>query len=202
MFFRPLPLTFNVQQPVRLYSVDYEAQVRPGYLVIPPLAKLAITDGQHRRSGIVKALQTYCRKNQDALLNDGIAVMITCESDINQIHQNFADCSKTEALAPSQAAVYDRRNPAKRLVVDVEQKCSLFTGKVDATSTKLGKRSTAVFTANQVRQFVKAMLVGSGVWGDQNRLRWRRQSVHGLKCSGIWKISIKSEHRRKHVESA
>jgi DNA sulfur modification protein DndB len=171
------PIALNVQQPVRLYSVDYEAQVRPGYLVIPPLAKLAITDGQHRRSGIVKALQTYCRDNQDALLNDGIAVMITCESDINQIHQDFADCSKTKALAPSQVAVYDRRNPANRLVVDVEQKCPLFTGKVDATSTKLGKRSTAVFTANQVRQFVKAMLVGSWGMGDLDFERRARERL-------------------------
>ena len=156
------PITLNIQQQVRLYSVDYNAQVRPGYLVIPALGKFAITDGQHRRSGIVKALAVYCKDNQDSLSNDGIAVMITCESDINQIHQDFADCSKTKALAPSQVAVYDRRNPANRLVVDVEKTCSIFTGKVDATSVKLGKRSTSLFTANQVRQFVKVMLVG--VW--------------------------------------
>jgi DNA sulfur modification protein DndB len=156
------PITLNIQQPVRLYSVDYNAQVRPGYLVIPALGKFAITDGQHRRSGIIRALVEYCKDNQDTLANDGIAVMITCESDINQIHQDFADCSKTKALAPSQVAVYDRRNPANRLVVDVEKACPIFTGKVDATSVKLGKRSTALFTANQVRQFVKVMLVG--VW--------------------------------------
>jgi DNA sulfur modification protein DndB len=92
--------------------------------------------------------------------------MITCESDINQIHQDFADCSKTKALAADQVAVYDRRNPANRLVVDVEQTCPLFKGKVNATSSKLGKRSTALFTANQVRQFVKVMLVGVWAMGD------------------------------------
>lgn len=92
--------------------------------------------------------------------------MITCENNIDQIHQDFADCSKTKALAPSQVAVYDRRNPANRLVVDIERRCPIFRGKIDATSTKLGKRSTAIFTANQVRQFIKAILVGSWAIGD------------------------------------
>ncbi len=172
------PITLNIQQQVRLYSVDYHAQTRPGYLVIPALGKFAITDGQHRRSGIVRAIE-YCKENQDALSNDGIAVMITCESDINQIHQDFADCSKTKALAASQVAVYDRRNPANRLVVDVEQRCPFFKGKVDATSSKLGKRSTALFTANQVRQYVKVMLVGVWAMGDldfEKRARERLES--------------------------
>jgi DNA sulfur modification protein DndB len=161
------PITLNVQQPVRLYSVNYEgAQVRPGYLIIPPLAKLAITDGQHRRSGVIKALDQMTADQQEELERDGIAVMITCENNIDQIHQDFADCSKTKALAPSQVAVYDRRNPANRLVVEIERLCPIFRGKVDATSVKLGKRSTALFTANQVRQFIKSILVGNWGMGD------------------------------------
>jgi len=164
------PLTLNIQQAVRLYSVNYEgAQVRPGYLVIPPLAKLAITDGQHRRSGGVKALKFLDQvspEKREELERDGVAVMITSESNIDQIHQDFADCSKTKALAPSQVAVYDRRNPANRLVVDIERLCPIFSGKIDATSVKLGKRSISLFTANQVRQFVKSMLVGNWGMGD------------------------------------
>jgi DNA sulfur modification protein DndB len=163
------PITLNVQQPVRLYSVNYEgAQVRPGYLVMPALAKLSITDGQHRRSGVIKAFEQLSFEQRDELERHGIAVMITCESNIDQIHQDFADCSKTKALAPSQVAVYDRRNPANRLVVDIERLCPIFKGKVDATSVKLGKRSIALFTANQVRQFIKSMLVGVWAMGDQD----------------------------------
>jgi DGQHR domain-containing protein len=162
------PMTLNIgQQQVRLYSVDYPgAQVRPGYLVIPATAKLAITDGQHRRTGVNKAIEQMQKDGDERLKQDGIAVMITCESDIDQIHQDFADCSKTKALAPSQVAVYDRRNPANRLVVDIERVCPIFTGKVDATSSKIGKKSTYLFTANQVRQFIKAMLVGTWAIAD------------------------------------
>ena len=158
------PLTLNVQEPVRLYSVDYSnAQIRPGYLVVPATGKLAITDGQHRRSGIIKAFESLDQNSQDEMNRDAIGVMITCETDSDQIHQDFADCSKTKALSPSQLAVYDRRNPANKIVVDLGRLCPIFIGKVDATSQKLGKKSTLLFTANQVRQFVKSMLVGS--WG-------------------------------------
>jgi DNA sulfur modification protein DndB len=75
------PMTLDIQQTVRLYSVDYPgAQVRPGYLVIPATAKLAITDGQHRRSGVIKAMERLSPEERDDLEQDGIAVMITCES--------------------------------------------------------------------------------------------------------------------------
>jgi len=162
------PLTLNVQQTIRLYVVNYPgAQVRPGYLVIPATAKLAITDGQHRRSGIIKAIDRLDPERQEQLLQDGLAVMITCEKDVDQIHQDFADCSKTKSLSPSQVAVYDRRNPANRLVVDAERLCPLLSGKVDATSQKLGIKSTSIFTANQIRQFVKCMMVGSWGMADQ-----------------------------------
>jgi DNA sulfur modification protein DndB len=183
------PMTLNIQHPVRLYSVNYPgAQVRPGYLVIPATAKLAITDGQHRRTGINKAISGLEEDAQDRLLQDAIAVMITCESNIDQIHQDFADCSKTKPLAPSQVAVYDRRNPANRLVVDIERECSIFNGKVDATSTKIGKKSASLFTANQLRQYVKSMLVGSWAMGDAD---FEKRSKERLKTEEDYKLHLR-----------
>ncbi len=155
------PLTLNIQQKVHLYTVDYPSDFRPGYLVIPATAKLAITDGQHRRSGIITVLDEMNEAEQAEFSRDAIAVMITCETEINQVHQDFADCSKTKALPPSLLAVYDRRNPANRLVIDLEEKCPLFTGRIDSTSKTLSKRSTFLFLANQVRQLVKELLAGS-----------------------------------------
>ncbi len=184
------PMTLNIQQPVRLYSVNYPgAQVRPGYLVIPATAKLAITDGQHRRTGINRAIDRLEEEAQDRLLQDFIAVMITCESDIDQIHQDFADCSKTKPLAPSQVAVYDRRNPANRLVVDIERECPIFMGKVDATSTKIGKKSTSLFTANQLRQYIKSILVGSWTMGDSD---FEKRARERLKTEENYLIQLRS----------
>jgi DGQHR domain-containing protein len=160
------PLTLNIQQEANLYTASSPARVRTGFLVLHATAKLAITDGQHRRTAIVAAIENSPPELRQELESDGIGVMITCETDVDQIHQDFADCSKTKPLPPSQLAVYDRRNPANKLVIDLEAKCPLFKGKIDATSVTLGKNSISLFLANQLRQFVKTLLTGNWQLAD------------------------------------
>jgi DNA sulfur modification protein DndB len=160
------PLTLNIQQAVNLYTFNYASEFLPGFLVIPATAKLAITDGQHRRSAIITALEELEGDAQDQLSRDAVAVMISCETDVPQIHQDFADCSKTKALPPSLLAVYDLRNPANRLVAGLEQSCILFKDRIDSTSKTLSKKSTYLFLANQIRQLVKELLVGSYATAD------------------------------------
>jgi DNA sulfur modification protein DndB len=160
------PMTLNVQQSTNLYVVDYPSELKTGFLVVPATAFLSITDGQHRRLGIQEALEKLTESERIKLRSDSISVMITCETDIGQIHQDFADCSKTKPLAPSQLAVYDRRNPANRLVLDLEKNCLLFRGKVDATSKTLGMKSTSIFLTNQIRQLVKTLLVRNWQMAD------------------------------------
>jgi DNA sulfur modification protein DndB len=160
------PLTLNIQQEVNLYTASSPARVRTGFLVLHATSKLAITDGQHRRTAIVEAIENSPSEQRQELEADGIGVMITCETNVDQIHQDFADCSKTKPLPPSQLAVYDRRNPANRLVIDLAEKCPLFKGKIDATSVTLGKNSISLFLANQLRQFVKTLLTGNWQMAD------------------------------------
>ena len=155
------PLTLNIQQRVHLYTVDYPGEFLPGYLVIPATAKLAITDGQHRRSALIVALDEMDNDQQAEFGQDAVAVMISCETELTQIHQDFADCSKTKPLPPSLLAVYDLRNPANRLVSGLESTCVLFKDRIDSTSKTLSKKSTYLFLANQVRQLVKELLTGS-----------------------------------------
>jgi len=160
------PLTLNVQQSVQLYTVDYTSEFLAGFLVIPATAKLSITDGQHRRSGIITALEEMEPNESMEFGRNAVAVMISCEADTSQIHQDFADASKTKPLPPSLLAVYDLRNPANRLVADLESSCALFKGRIDSTSKSLSKRSTYLFLANQVRQMVKELLTGSYAIAD------------------------------------
>jgi DGQHR domain-containing protein len=158
------PLTLNIQHKINLYQVAFQGALTPGYVVIPATAKLAITDGQHRRSGIIRALEELTAHSEEAadeFARQAIAVMITCETDLDQIHQDFADCSKTKALPRSLLAVYDLRNPANRLVTHLERECPLFRGRIDSTSKTLSKKSTFLFLANQLRQLIKELLTGS-----------------------------------------
>jgi len=155
------PLSLNIQHKVNIHVPDYPNEFLPGYLVIPGSARLAITDGQHRKSAIVQALDSMSDEDRVLFGSDAVAVMITCETNTDQIHQDFADCSKTKPLPPSLLAVYDRRNPANRLVSDLEKECVLFSKRIDPTSKTLSKKSTYLFLANQVRQLVKELLAGS-----------------------------------------
>jgi DGQHR domain-containing protein len=156
------PLTLNLSEEVIVHSIEYDVEppTKNGMLILPMSAKIDITDGQHRRSGIAQAYRKLTRDKQKLLDQSSVAVMITCEADIQQVHQDFADCSRTKPLASSQLAVYDRRNPANALVIDLIDMVPLFTGKVDSTSAKLSKKSPAPFLTNQVRQVVKVLMTG------------------------------------------
>jgi DGQHR domain-containing protein len=153
-------MTLNVQQAISIYEPDYESELKPVYLVIPMTARLSVTDGGHRTQGIIQALHNLSDEKREQFGQDAVSVMITLESNPEQVHQDFADCSKTKALPPSQLAAYDRRNPANGLVIDLIRDCPLFKDKIDSTSKTLSKNSNHIFLTNQVRQLVKELLVG------------------------------------------
>ncbi len=155
-------MTLNIRDAVRVFTVDLPGtSVTPGYMVVPYTIKFSITDGQHRKKALDDLYKELSAEQYDALKDDGIPVMITIENDTDQIHQDFADCSKTKPLPKSLIAVYDKRNPANGLVLDLITSCPLFTNKVDATRATLSKKSTKLLLVSQVRAFVKE-LTGSG----------------------------------------
>jgi DNA sulfur modification protein DndB len=160
------PMTLNVRQAISVYYPDYPSDLLPVFIVVPMTAKLSVTDGGHRAKAIQQAAE---RMNIDQLSDfqqDAVAVMITLESDLAQVHQDFADCSKTKALPKSQLAAYDRRNPANGLVLGMVENCPLFVDKIDSTSQTLSSTSANLFLTNQVRQLVKELLVGDYAMAD------------------------------------
>jgi DNA sulfur modification protein DndB len=153
------PLALNAQEPVNVHTIATGSEFKAAYLVIPMGVNLSITDGQHRVEGIIQALNELDEQSREKLRKASIAVMVACEHDLKQIHQDFADCSKTKALPASLLSLYDTRNPGNRLVFDIEERCPLFTGKIDSTSKTLSKKSSYLFLANQLRQLVKHLLL-------------------------------------------
>ena len=91
-------LTLNIQQPLTLYTYMDDSTVKIAYLVLPRTAKIAITDGQHRQSAIRKVLESVEPNEVSQLALESVAVVITNELDVSQIHQDFADASKTKPL--------------------------------------------------------------------------------------------------------
>ena len=128
---------------------------------------LTVTDGQHRLEGIRLALQYLTGSNLDKLKADGISIMFSFEDDINQVHQDFADCAKTKALPKSMIAVYDRRLPINGLILDAIEVCPLFNdGKTDSTSNSLSKKSSSLLLTNSLRNLMKSLFTGNHSMAD------------------------------------
>jgi DGQHR domain-containing protein len=160
------PLTLNVRQPINVYVPDYPSTLLMVHVVLPASAYLEITDGGHRKKAIDEVSDELSDEKLAGFDQDAVAVMITVEDDLHQIHQDFADCSKTKPLPKSQLAAYDRRNPANALVLDLIEHCPIFTGKIDSASKTLSINSAKLFLTNQVRQMVKELLVGQYAMAD------------------------------------
>lgn len=162
------PMTLNVQQQISVYvpRAILNGAFGAVYLVVPETARLSVTDGGHRTNAIIRAAAEMDADEAASFDQDAVAAMITLESDLVQVHQDFADCSKTKQLPKSQLAAYDRRNPANGLVLDIVEQCPLFADKIDSTSKTLSASSTNLFLTNQVRQLVKELLVGDYALAD------------------------------------
>jgi DGQHR domain-containing protein len=153
------PMTLNVQQPITIYR-PHARDFGAVFIVVPETARLSVTDGGHRTRAILEAFEKMNDDQRAEFNQDAVSVMITLESNLDKVHQDFADCSKTKALPKSQLAAYDRRNPANGLVLDIIDGCPVFTDKIDSTSSTLSVNSTQLFLTNQVRQLIKELLVG------------------------------------------
>ena len=163
------PMTLNVQTPpISVYTPTSVADGGYGsvFIVIPETATLSVTDGGHRTTAIIEAWERMTQEQREEFDRHAVSVMITLEGQLSQVHQDFADCSKTKALPPSQLAAYDRRNPANGIVLDLIEQCKLFNDKIDSTSKTLSKTSTNLFLTNQVRQLVKELLIGDYAMAD------------------------------------
>ena len=156
------PATLNLRgEPATLFTTEGSSTIKAAVLVLAPHARFEITDAQHRRAGIGAALADAKTRRQ--LLRDGIAVMVTFEEELDQVHQDFADASKTKPIAGSLVAVYDGRLPVNALAVYLVCTCPLFRHTVDATSkgSSLSAGSVKVWNTNVLRQLVKYAALNS-----------------------------------------
>src|SRR5262249_33641903 len=162
------PATLNLRgaKGATLFTVEGQWSIKAAILALPSYARLDITDAQHRRAGIELAMADPAVRDQ--LLRDGIAVMITFEEDQDQVHQDFADASKTRPIADSLVAVYDGRLPVNALAIHLARNCRLFRHTIDATAkgSNLSAGSVKVWNTSALRQFVKYAALNSRA-GDE-----------------------------------
>lgn len=164
-------LTVTAVKKHKIFTIEFfekSSFTQLGYLILSlEDPSLTVTDGQHRLEGIKSALSRLEGGALEKLKKDSIAIMFSFEDELAQIHQDFADCSKTKALPKSMIAVYDRRIPINGLTLDVIDKCVLFSdGRTDSTSVSLGKKSNHFALTSSVRSIMKTLFTGNYSMAD------------------------------------
>ncbi|NQW21831.1 MAG: DGQHR domain-containing protein [SAR202 cluster bacterium] len=182
------PMTLNATKGLEVYIPDgMRAGFSSGFAVLPQEQELNITDGMHRFLAIQETLNRLRGTDAgDRLMADGIPVMITVESDGEQVHQDFADAGKTRPLPPSLMAVYDVRQPGNRATHQLINKVPLFRDRIDATSSTLSIQSPYLFLVNQIRQFVKSSLSGNPSLKDDTFKKMSITSLSNPKNFDSW----------------
>ncbi|MFB2924175.1 DNA sulfur modification protein DndB [Aerosakkonema funiforme] len=149
------PFIFNSNTPIKVFAFGTGA-VKFGYAVIPINVELYVTDGQHRLKAVEKAVP-----EKPELRNDSVTVLVVQEEDIDQIHQDFADCAKNKPIPPALLAVFDVTNVLARLTRQITKELVIFDGRIDKISKTVGKDPTYLFTMNQLRTGMAELLFGS-----------------------------------------
>jgi DGQHR domain-containing protein len=130
--------------------------VKFGHAVIPTNVELYVTDGQHRLKAIEKA-----STEKPSLRNDSVTVLVVQEENIDQIHQDFADCAKNKPIPPALLAAFDVTNVLAKMTRDISRQLVIFDKRIDKISKTVGKDPNYMFTMNQLRVGLAEFLFGS-----------------------------------------
>ncbi|HEY9813867.1 MAG TPA: DNA sulfur modification protein DndB [Candidatus Sericytochromatia bacterium] len=149
------PFIFNSSTPIKVFAFGTGA-VKFGYAVIPTNVELYVTDGQHRLKAIEKA-----STERHSLRSDSVTVLVVQEEDIDQIHQDFADCAKNKPIPPALLAAFDVTNVLAKLTRDISRQLLIFDKRIDKISKTVGKDPSYMFTMNQLRIGIAEFLFGS-----------------------------------------
>ncbi len=152
------PITLNVGNELRCFTTRTEAPTRSVVVLLPPGMQFYVTDGQHRIAAIKDAVERRADLEKSA-----VAVNLVIEDDMDQIHQDFADCAQTKPIPNSLLAAFNSRSPLFSLLKRVTEEIPALKGRVDKTSKSIGKTSLNLFTLNQIRFCVAELLLGNSI---------------------------------------
>lgn len=114
-----------------------------------------MTVGQHRLKAVAEALG---KKQQ--LRMDALPVTIVVEPDIEQIHQDFADCAQSRSIPPALLTLYNRNDELSKLTIEVANDVDFFVNRLEKQGNTVSKRSTNFYTLNHVPMSIAAAMTG------------------------------------------
>lgn len=134
-------LTATVDGDLEFMPISPE-QPDVGTLEVDMNANFFINDGQHRRAGIIEAMQ-----QNPMLKNETISVVIFQYESVEHSNQMFADLNRyAQKPTKSLNVLYDSRDPLSQATSEMVQRIDLFKDFTDKDRVSLAARSPKLFT--------------------------------------------------------
>lgn len=119
-----------------------------GVLKIPATSQIIFADGQHRRTGLLKALE-----DDPSLINESLPVTLYKASDLARKQQIFSDINKTPVKPASSLSVtFDHRSELNKFVKEVLAEIPKFKNKVDMQHSSVGAKSAKAWPLVSVKK--------------------------------------------------
>ena len=146
------------------YAVDVECPFMPsqihdkvGVVLIPLDATLRCLDGQHRRQGLIEALE-----NDPELEKDSTAVVLYFEPEVTRRRQMFSDMNATpKVVAKALNVSFDTRDPFARVAQLIAKEHPLLKGSVETEGPRITAGSKNWYTLGAVFDALKRLQVGA-----------------------------------------
>ena len=116
----------------------------------------------------LKRLRKLLKRDTD-LLNDSVTVLVVQEDDIDQIHEDFADCAKNKPIPPALLAAFDVSNVLSKLTRQLTKELVIFDGRIDKISKTLGKDPNYIVVGRAHKLEADRRAVGCEAGRDRDR---------------------------------
>jgi len=158
-------VTLTVDSDLSVYTMRSPSSLLAAWVVLRSDTRFLVTDGQHRLVALTglsesKGRVTGALAQRSDLASDGVAVHLIFEKNTERIHQDFADAARTKQIPPSMLAAYNMREPFNKVLSQIVASSDLLRDRVDMSSKTLAKRSQKLFLLNQIRGFLKELIMG------------------------------------------
>ncbi|SEB05820.1 DNA sulfur modification protein DndB [Rubrimonas cliftonensis] len=133
-----------------------------GTLILELGNELIINDGQHRRAGIVRALEQGVPIERDT-----ISVLIFPWENTERVQQMFSDLNRyVQKTSKSLDILFDKRDELAAATLTMMEKVPVFKELTDKENVSLGVKSTKLFTLAALYDANTELLKGKGRDGD------------------------------------
>jgi len=148
-------ITLTVREQLHMHLPRVTSAIRLGIVVLPVSVEFQVSDGQHRIAALRES-----RRARPSFGNDGIAVTILHENNIDRIHQDFVDCAQVKPIPASLLTAFNQRDPLAKLSREIAEQVHVFKGRIEKVAKTVGKNSINIFTMNQIRIGLAELLTG------------------------------------------